>query len=78
MSNLSQKTNAFTTIIFAAINIFNSFLICLAIITILIISDPLFTPIIVIFVTSYFFLIYKFKSKEIKKRGEDININQNF
>ena len=37
MSNLSQKTNAFTTIIFAAINILNSFLICLAVVIILII-----------------------------------------
>jgi ABC-type multidrug transport system fused ATPase/permease subunit len=78
MSNLSQKTNAFTTIIFAAINILNSFLICLAVIIILIISDPLFTPIIIIFISTYFILIYKFKSVDVKKKGQDINTNQNF
>ncbi len=78
MSNLSQKTNAFTTIIFAAINILNSFLICLAVIIILIISDPLFTPVIIFFISTYFIIIYKFKSNEIKKKGQDININQNF
>ena len=78
MSNLSQKTNAFSTIIFAAINILNSSLICVAIIIILIMSDPLFTPAIIIFVTAYFIIIYKFKSRDITKKGEQININQNF
>jgi ATP-binding cassette, subfamily B, bacterial PglK len=78
MSNLSQKTNAFSTIIFSAINILNSFLLCCAIMVILVMSNPLFTILIIIFVTMYFFVVYKFKSREITKKGEMINENQNF
>ena len=55
MSNLSQKTNAFSTIIFASINILNSFLICTAIITILLINDPIIISVIIFFVSGFFF-----------------------
>ncbi len=78
MSNLSQKTNAFSTIIFATINILNSFLICLAIVIILLINDPLFTPAIVAFVTAFFLIIYKLKSKDVSAKGQKINLNQNY
>ena len=78
MSNLSQKTNAFSTIIFSSINIFNSFLTCSAIILILIINDPLITPIIIFFVAGFFFIIYKLKSKDVNKKGQSVNLNQNF
>ena len=78
MSNLSQKTNAFSTIIFSSINIFNAFLTCSAIITILIINDPIITPIIIFFVAGFFLTIYKLKSKDVSKKGQSINLNQNF
>ena len=57
MSNLSQKTNAFSTIIFSSINILNSFLTCTAIITILIINDPIITPVIIFFVSIFLYCI---------------------
>ena len=78
MSNLSQKAGSFTTIIFATINIINSILITLAIVTILIINEPIYTPLIIISVLSFFFIIFKIKSVSVLKKGEIVNINQNF
>lgn len=78
MSNLSQKTNAFSTIIFSSINILNSFLTCTAIITILIINDPIITPIIIFFVSVFFLFVYRLKSKDVSRQGQSINLNQNF
>jgi ATP-binding cassette subfamily B protein len=78
MSNLSQKTNAFSTIIFAAINILNSFLICSAIILILIINDPLITPVIIFFVSGFFLTIFRLKSKNVSNKGQSVNLNQNY
>ncbi len=78
MSNLSQKTNAFSIIIFSSVNIFNSFLTCSAIILILIINDPLITPIIIFFVSGFFFIVLRLKSKDISSKGQSVNLNQNF
>ena len=78
MSNLSQKAGSFTTIIFATINIINSILITLAIVAILIINEPLYTPLIIISVISFFFIIFKIKSSIVLKKGEIVNVNQNF
>ena len=77
MSNLSQKTSSFTTIINASINIINSFLISIAIITVLIINEPLYTPIIATVVILFFLIIYKLKSQSVFKKGENVNLNQN-
>ena len=78
MSNLSQKTGSFTTIIFSSINIINSILISLAIVTILIINEPLYTPLIIISILLFFFIIFKIKSAVVLKKGQTINLNQNF
>ena len=78
MSNLTQKTGSFTTIIFSSINIINSFLISLAIIIVLIINEPVYTPIIIISIILFFFTIFKIKSKSVLKKGQNVNLNQNF
>ena len=55
MSNLTQKTGFFTIVIFAAINILNSVLISLAVISILILNEPFYSTII-IFSIKFFLL----------------------
>jgi len=78
LSNLSQKTGSFTVIIFSAINIINSILISLAVVTILIINEPLYTPLIITSILLFFFIIFKIKSTSVLKKGQTINLNQNF
>ena len=77
MSNLSQKTGAFTTIIFSTINIINSILISTAIVIVLVINEPFYTPIIIISIILFFSIVYKIKSKSILNKGETVNLNQN-
>ena len=78
MSNLSQKTGSFTTIIFSSINIINAILISSAIIIVLIANEPIYTPIIIISIISFFFVIFKIRSKTVLKKGQNVNLNQNF
>ena len=61
LSNLSQKTGSFTVIIFSTINIINSILISLAVVTILIINEPLYTRLKIISNLLFFFIIFKIK-----------------
>lgn len=77
MSNLSQKTGAFTTIIFSTINIINSILISTAIVIVLVINEPIYTPIIIISIILFFSIVYKIKSQSILNKGETVNLNQN-
>jgi len=78
MSNLAQKTGAFTVVIFSALNILNSILISTAIVLILIINEPFYTPIIISIIILFFFIIFKIKTKSVLKKGQIINLNQNF
>jgi ABC-type bacteriocin/lantibiotic exporter with double-glycine peptidase domain len=78
LSNLSQKTGSFAVIIFSTINVINSVLISLAVVTILIINEPLYTPLIIISILLFFFIIFKIKSASVLKKGQTINLNQNF
>ena len=78
MSNLAQKTSSFTTIIFSSINIINSIFISIAIITILVINEPLYTPLIIFSIIVFFFIIFKIKSSIVFKKGQSVNLNQNF
>jgi len=78
MSNLSQKTQCFNEIIFSAVNIINSILISLAIVIILIINEPFYTPMIIISIFLFFFITFKIKSSTVLKQGQTINLNQNF
>ena len=78
MSNVTQKTGAFAIVIFSAISVFNSALIFFAIMLVLIINEPIFTPIIILSIILFFFIIYKIKSNEILRKGHNINQNQNF
>ena len=78
MSNLAQKTGSFTAIIFSSMNILNSILILLAVTTVLIINEPIYTPIIILAVIVFFFIIFKIKSKSVLKKGQNVNLNQNF
>jgi ATP-binding cassette, subfamily B, bacterial PglK len=78
MSNLSQKSGYISTYIFAVISIINSFLISIAIITILIINEPYFTPVIISSVILFFFIVFKIKSNSILQKGKTVSQNQNF
>ena len=77
MSNLSQKTGSFTTIIFSSINIVNSILISSAIMIVLIINEPFYTPIIILTIILFFFIVFKIKSKSVLKKGQTVSSNQN-
>ena len=78
MSNLAQKTGSFTTIIFGAINIVNSILVCFAVVVVLIINEPFYTPLIILSIILFFFIIFKIKSTTVLKKGQTVNLNQNF
>ena len=78
MSSLAQKSGALTTLIFASLNIINSFLIFFAVVVILIINEPVYTSIIILCVMLFFFIIFKIKAKNVLKRGQNINLSQNF
>lgn len=78
MSNLTQKTNSFSTVIFSTINIINSILISTAVIIVLIINEPIYTPIIITSIILFFFTIFKIKSKSVLKKGQNVNLNQNY
>ena len=78
MSNLSQKTGVFGTIIFASINIINSILISIAVVIVLVINEPFFTPLIIFSVSLFFIIIFKIKSASVLKKGQAVNLNQNF
>ena len=77
LSNLSQKTGAFTTVIFSAVNIFNAILISLAIVTILLIKEPFYTPIIISIIILFFYITFKIRSSSVLKMGQKVNLNQN-
>ena len=76
LSNLTQKTGAFTTIFFSYINIINSILISTAIIIVLIINEPFYTPLIILTIILFFLIIFKIKSKSVLKKGQSVNYNQ--
>lgn len=78
MSNLSQKTNSFSTVIFSTINIINSILISTAVIIVLVINEPIYTPILITSIILFFFTIFKIKSKSVLKKGQNVNLNQNY
>lgn len=78
MSNLAQKSSSFTVVVFSFINIVNAVLICLAIIVILIINEPLYTPLIMLTIVSFFFIVFKIKSSTVLKKGQNVSTNQNF
>ena len=78
MSNLAQKTGTFTVIIFSTINIINSVLISLGIMIILVINEPFYTPLIIVSIVLFFFIIFKIKSATLLKKGQIVNLNQNF
>jgi ABC-type bacteriocin/lantibiotic exporter with double-glycine peptidase domain len=78
MSNLSQKASSFIGIIFSTMNIVNSVLISLGIIIVLTINEPVFTPIIIFSIILFFFIFYMIKSKLVFKKGQTVNLNQNY
>ncbi|MDC3232677.1 ABC transporter ATP-binding protein/permease [Pelagibacteraceae bacterium] len=77
MSNLTQKTQSFTTIVFAAMNIFNAILILIAVICVLTINEPLYTLVVILSIAIFFTTIFKIKSRSVLKKGQNINLNQN-
>ena len=78
MSNLTQKTRSFTTVVFAVINIINSILISSAVVIVLIINEPIYTPMIIFSIILFFFLIFKIKLKSVIKKGQNVNLNENY
>jgi ABC-type multidrug transport system fused ATPase/permease subunit len=78
MSNLLQKTGAFSTIIFSSLNILNAILIATGIVIVLIINEPFYTPIIISTIIFFFYIIFKIKAKSVFKKGQTVNLNQNY
>jgi len=78
MSNLSQKTGSFTTVIFSTINIINSILISSAVMIVLIINEPFYTPVIISSIIIFFLIVFKIKSSTVLNKGQTVNLNQNF
>ncbi|MDB9706124.1 ABC transporter ATP-binding protein/permease [Pelagibacteraceae bacterium] len=77
MSNLTQKTQSFTIVVFAAMNIFNAILILIAVICVLTINEPLYTLVVILSIAIFFTTIFKIKSRSVLKKGQNINLNQN-
>ena len=78
MSNLTQKTSFFTSIIFAAISILHGILTTTAIVIVLIFNEPFFTPILILIIGLFFFIVFKFKLKTVLNEGEKINTKTNY
>ena len=78
ISSLAQKTGSFSGVVFSTINIFNSTLITLAIVILLIYNEPFYTPIIIVSIFLFFYSVFKIKSSKIFKKGQIISSNQNF
>ena len=77
MSSLSQKSATFSEIIFSSINIVNAILISLAIVVIITINEPVYTPIIIISIILFFLVLFGIKSASVLKKGQSVNISQN-
>jgi len=77
LSNLSQKTESFTIIIFSAINIINSIFLTIAIVAVLIFNEPFFTPIIITSIILFFIILFKIKAKTVLQKSEKISLNLN-
>ena len=78
MSSLAQKSSSFSNVIFSSISIVNAILTTLAITTILIFNEPIYTPLIIITILIFFFIILKVKSAAFLDKGQAVNLNQNF
>ena len=78
MSSLAQKSSSFSNVIFSSISIVNAILTTLAITTILIFNEPIYTPLIIITILIFFFIILKVKSTAFLNKGQAVNLNQNF
>ena len=77
LSNLFQKTGSFSSVIFSAINIFNAIIISLAILTVLFINEPVYTPIIIFTIILFFYINFKIRSSSVLKKGQNVNLNKN-
>ena len=77
LSNIAQKSSAFSTAVFALANILNSIFIISAIIAILIFNETLYTLIIIISIGLFFIIVFKIKALAVFKKGEIVNSNQN-
>jgi ATP-binding cassette, subfamily B, bacterial PglK len=77
MSNLAQKAGSFTVIVFATMNIINAILISIAVVIVLTINEPFYTPIIIFTLIVFFITVYKIKSRSVFKKGQNVNLNQN-
>ena len=77
MSNLLQKSGAFASMVFAVINISNSFLITVGVITILVLKEPFYTPLIMLGFLLFYSTVYYLKANIILKKGQTMNNSQN-
>ena len=77
MSNLLQKSFAFASMVFAVINISNAFLITVGIITILVLKEPFYTPLIMLGFLLFYSTVYYLKANIILKKGQTMNNSQN-
>lgn len=76
MSNIAQKANSFNSVLFASINIFNSLLISLSIIIVIVFNEPFFSFVIFL-ILIFFFTIFRIRSSYVLSKGINISSNQN-
>lgn len=77
LSNIAQKSSAFTTAVFALVNILNSIFITSAIIAILIFNETFYTLIIIFNIGLFFVIVFNIKARAVFKKGKTVNSNQN-
>jgi len=78
LSNIVLKTSSFNTVIFGFINIFTSILISVAVLSVIVINEPFYTPIIIGSIVIFFLIIYKIKSVTTFKKGQLMHESQNY
>ena len=59
LSNIVLKTSSFNTVIFGFINIFTSILISVAVLSVIVINEPFYTPIIIGSIVIFFLIIIR-------------------
>ena len=78
MTSVFHKSKHVSLIVFHSLNILNSIIVSVAIISILFIFNPLNTGIIVLSTSSFFFIYFKIQAISVSKKGKEISLRQNF
>ena len=78
MSSLFQKTRYISDLTSSSLGILNSIFISSAILTILVINEPLNTSIIILSTSFFFYAVFKIQAIGVFKMGSEVSLKQNF